>query len=259
MSPLIFDAAIAQTPNVSPTFEAKRVKAPQRGSRPKIDVQIVPDTGSVAPMQDTQTADKVPSSGELGQYSWFWDAVSPDLDQASAGRIEVALHTIAARLDDISAPRLDDMLSIAQAHRVNILLSTVGTNVSPALVLAVIAVESSGRVDAESSAGAQGLMQLMPATAQRFGVENRLSAPESIAGGVKYLDWLMNEFDQDPILALAAYNAGEGAVRRNSGVPLYPETRNYVPKVVAAFQVARGLCQTPPQLASDGCVFVLPK
>jgi soluble lytic murein transglycosylase-like protein len=72
---------------------------------------------------------------------------------------------------------------------------------------------------------------------------------------VAYLDWLMTEFGGDPVLVLAGYNAGEGAVRKNGGVPPYAETRDYVPKVLAAFQVARSLCVTPPQLASDGCVF----
>ena len=133
--------------------------------------------------------------------------------------------------------------------------ATIGTRVSPALVLAVISVESAGRADAVSSAGAQGLMQLMPATAARFGAKDRAIAPENIRGGLAYLDWLMEHFGRDPILALAGYNAGEGSVRDNAGVPPYAETRAYVPKVLAAWTVARGLCLTPPVLMSDGCVF----
>ena len=77
------------------------------------------------------------------------------------------------------------------------------------------------------------------------------------AAASKYLDWLLGEFAGDPVLALAGYNAGEGAVRDNRGVPPYAETRAYVPKVLAAFSVARGLCQTPPVLISDGCVFAV--
>ena len=137
-----------------------------------------------------------------------------------------------------------------------ILTATVGTRVSPALVLAVISVESSGRPTAVSTAGAQGLMQLMPATAERFGVTNAFQSRENIRGGVAYLDFLLREFNFDPVLAVAAYNAGEGAVSRNNGVPPFAETRDYVPKVMAAFQIARGLCQTPPQFVTDGCVFV---
>ena len=70
-----------------------------------------------------------------------------------------------------------------------------------------------------------------------------------------YLDWLMKRFDRDPLMVLAAYNAGEGAVDANNGVPPYAETRDYVPKVLAAWQVAQGLCQSPPELVTDPCVF----
>jgi hypothetical protein len=65
----------------------------------------------------------------------------------------------------------------------------------------------------------------------------------------------MGEFDRDPLMVLAAYNAGEGAVRANDGVPPYAETRDYVPKVLAAWTVASGLCATPPMLVTDPCVF----
>ncbi|MEO1558042.1 MAG: lytic transglycosylase domain-containing protein, partial [Pseudomonadota bacterium] len=125
----------------------------------------------------------------------------------------------------------------------------------PALVLAVMAVESGGDASAVSRAGAQGLMQLMPATAEEFGVVDAFAPDQNIKGGVAYLDWLMARFDGDPVLVLAGYNAGPGAVRDHGGVPPYAETRDYVPKVLAAYAVARGLCLTPPQLISDGCVF----
>ena len=155
----------------------------------------------------------------------------------------------------VPAPRLQHLQDIARSNGIDILRATVGTKVSPALVLAVISVESAGRTDAVSRAGAAGLMQLMPDTAARFGVQNSMIAAENISGGVKYLDWLMGEFDRDPILVLAGYNAGEGSVRKHAGVPPFAETRDYVPKVLAAFQVAQGLCLTPPELISDGCVF----
>ena len=100
-------------------------------------------------------------------------------------------------------------------------------------------------------------MQLMPATAARFGVADSLIAPDNIRGGTAYLDWLLGHFDGDPILALAGYNAGEGSLRDAGGVPDWPETRGYVPKVLAAWRVARGLCVTPPVLIGDGCVFAV--
>ena len=153
-------------------------------------------------------------------------------------------------------PRLQGLAEIAERHASDILAATVGTRVSPALVLAMISVESAGRGDAVSHAGAQGLMQLIPATADRFGVADSFDPAQNIQGGVAYMDWLLEKFGGDTVLALAGYNAGENAVTAHEGVPPFAETRAYVPKVLAAWTVARGLCLTPPQLLSDGCVFV---
>ena len=100
--------------------------------------------------------------------------------------------------------------------------------VDPALVLAVIQAESAFRTDAVSPKDAAGLMQLIPDTADRFGVGNVFDPKENITGGVKYLRWLLAYFQGDVTLALAGYNAGEGAVDRYKGVPPYEETRNYV-------------------------------
>lgn len=172
-----------------------------------------------------------------------------------------AMEALDAR-EGLAQPRLQHLQDIAAAHGSEILTATVGTDVSPpALVVALIAVESSGRTGAESGKGAQGLMQLIPDTAARFGgVEDATDPAQNIAGGgVKYLSWLINHFDRDVILALAGYNAGENAVGdHGGGVPPYPpETRAYVPKVLAAWQVARGLCLTRPELITDGCVFAV--
>ena len=122
-------------------------------------------------------------------------------------------------------------------------------------MLAIISVESAGRSQAVSSAGAEGLMQLMPDTASRFAVSNSFDPNQNIKGGVAYLAWLMDRYDNDAVLALAGYNAGEGNVARHNGVPPFAETRAYVPKVLAAWQVAKGLCRTPPELITDACVF----
>jgi soluble lytic murein transglycosylase-like protein len=242
-------------------FEAKRVKPPAPGTKKRITVQIDP-TLTPAPSKprptptepestETQPATKPASPG---RYAWFWEKVSPELENTGPGRLNDALLAL-NKSGDVAAPRLQALQDIARVRGVPILLSTIGTNVSPALVLAVISVESAGKADAVSGAGASGLMQLMPATASRFGVTDSLVPEDNIAGGVKYLDWLMQEFDNDPILVLAGYNAGEGSVRKHLGVPPFAETRDYVPKVLAAFQVARGLCTTPPELVTDGCVF----
>lgn len=107
--------------------------------------------------------------------------------------------------------------------------------VEPKLVHAIIQTESAYNPNAYSSKGAAGLMQLMPATAKRFGVVNRRNPKESIHGGVKYIRFLLDMF-KDKKLAVAAYNAGEGAViKYNYHVPPYPETRNYVARVLSLY------------------------
>ena len=105
--------------------------------------------------------------------------------------------------------------------------------VSPDLVKAVIQVESEFDALAVSSKGAQGLMQLMPPTARRFGVSDPFDARQNIFGGVQFLRFLLDLFGGDVSLALAGYNAGENAVLRYRGIPPYRETRNYVQKVQA--------------------------
>jgi hypothetical protein len=103
--------------------------------------------------------------------------------------------------------------------------------VDPALVRAVIHAESAFNAAAISPAGAQGLMQLMPATARELGVTNAMSATDNIRGGVHYLARMLQRFKGDITLATAAYNAGPGAVGRHDGVPPYAETRAYVNRV----------------------------
>ena len=101
----------------------------------------------------------------------------------------------------------------------------------PALALAILATESAGQPDAVSSAGAQGLMQLIPATASRFGVTDVFQPEQNIRGGVQYLAWLLKRYEGNLTLAAAGYNAGEGAVDRHGGVPPYAETQRYVQRV----------------------------
>ena len=109
--------------------------------------------------------------------------------------------------------------------------------VDPLLVKAVILAESAGRRWATSPKGAMGLMQLLPATARRFGVADPFDPAQNVAGGTRYLRWLLDRFGGDVTLALAGYNAGEGAVERHGGVPPYRETRSYVRKVQFTHQV----------------------
>ena len=105
-------------------------------------------------------------------------------------------------------------------------------DVEPELIHAVIRQESGYDPYAVSHKGAKGLMQLMPATAKRFGVKDVFDPAENVQGGVKYLRQLLDRYDGDRRLALAAYNAGEGAVDRFGGVPPYRETQDYVDRIV---------------------------
>jgi hypothetical protein len=111
----------------------------------------------------------------------------------------------------------------------------VKAGVDPRFIHAVIKQESRYKNKAVSHVGAQGLMQLMPATAKRFGNKDPYDSASNIEAGTKYLKWLLKRFNGDVKLALAGYNAGEGAVDKYDGIPPYNETQNYVKKIVANY------------------------
>jgi soluble lytic murein transglycosylase-like protein len=253
-------------------WQAKRLVPPKPGTKRFITIQIDPveqkrELAAMAnapwqpltkPSADTDPKSSTGPSAPKGRakYSWYWKMISPKIEDR-AGRFDSAVAALSQgpKGVGVNAPRLADLAQIARAHGRDILKATIGTEVSPALVLAMISVESGGNHAAVSHAGAVGLMQLIPATADRFDVADSKDPAQNISGGVTYLDWLMKEFDRDPLMVIAAYNSGENNVKKNDGVPPFAETRDYVPKVLAAWAVARGLCMTPPQLVSDGCVF----
>jgi soluble lytic murein transglycosylase-like protein len=134
-------------------------------------------------------------------------------------------------LDEVAAPGADiRTLAIQAAER---------HGLDPDLVLAVVAVESSFRPEAQSPKGAQGLMQLMPATAADLGVKNAFDPAENLDGGTRHLGALLTLYGGDLTRALAAYNAGVGAVQKNKGVPPYRETREYVRKVLKQYKPAK--------------------
>lgn len=137
----------------------------------------------------------------------------------------------------ISGSRLDAAIDEAAARH----------QVDPDLVRALIQVESNFNPKARSPKGAMGLMQLMPATARSLNVRNAFDARQNLDGGVKHLAGLLQDFNGDVSLSLAAYNAGAGAVQRHNGIPPYAETQNYVRKITALY----GQHGTPMILSSS--------
>ena len=243
-------------------FTFKRVKPPAAGATKRINIYIektwpYETDDPLFPASTKGSAAPEAAAPEAVPEAWFWDAVTGDLAAANPKRLDRALQTLGENPAQAQRfePHLPTLDKILKTHGPAILMATAGKRVSPALVLSVIAVESAGRPDAVSQKGAQGLMQLIPATAERFGVKDPSDPVQNISGGAAYLDWLMGEFKGDPLLSLAGYNAGENAVRGHNGVPPFAETRAYVPKVIATWSKARMYCQTLPRRMDDGCVF----
>ena len=120
-----------------------------------------------------------------------------------------------------------------------IALSARRHGVDPALLAAVAEAESNFDPFAVSHKGAEGLLQLMPMTARRFGVQDSFDPEQNVEGAAQYLEWLLSRFAGDESLALAGYNAGEGAVDRHRGIPPYTETERYVGQVLARVETLR--------------------
>lgn len=162
----------------------------------------------------------LPGGGEIGTLASQVDGFVPD------EIVEELAQAIEAQRATGTAPDVATLAAeIARKH-----------GLDPALVLAVIAVESAFQPAAVSPKGAQGLMQLMPGTARELGVTDALDPAQNVDGGARYLRALIAQHKGDLRLALAAYNAGAGAVKRHRGVPPYRETREYVEKVLRRYE-----------------------
>jgi len=166
--------------------------------------------GRVSAKGQSQISADAPNAGANGN-------VAQGFPQLPAAEAEEPSAVPSDRLDRI-------VRAAAERHKVD-----------PALVKAVISTESGWNPRAVSNKGAVGLMQLIPGTAQRYGVGNPYDPAQNVEGGTTYLKWLLDRYDGDLTKSLAAYNAGEGSVDRWGGVPAYPETRHYVQKVTDTY------------------------
>ena len=159
-------------------------------------------------------------------------------DFAALVQAELRSHGI----DSAAPPSQPDPLATARApvpsDEIERLVSANAAtwNVDPSLIKAIIANESGFDANATSGAGAQGLMQLMPGTASGLGVTDAYDPAQNVWGGTRYMRGLLDRFGGNTELAVAAYNAGPGAVEKYSGVPPYAETQNYVQNVLASYQ-----------------------
>lgn len=173
-------------------------------------------------------------SGGEGSYMDVADTAvlsfTPMVEQASSA----SLNPPPARAGERSRDDVRHTLSAGEMHP---LLAHAGEahRIDEDLLASVVRAESASRPEAVSRSGARGLMQLMPATASSLGVEDAFKPQQNLDGGAAYLDRLLLRYHDDMVLALAAYNAGPGAVARYHGVPPYRETRAYVARVVREF------------------------
>ena len=241
------------------TYSAADSRA--RGPAPSLRAPAAPAAGRTAAPAAVPAANVSFSTAAAGQalpaspsggrvvrgavYKFERDGVTHYTNVAPAG-VGVKAHVLFTYIESCyacgAAPGVDfgNVTLNMDSYAAEVRAAANEFGVDEAIVRAVIHAESAFRPNAVSHAGAQGLMQLIPATATRFGVSDAFDPNQNIRGGVQYLAWLLNRFDQDLTLAAAGYNAGEGAVDKYGGVPPYAETQRYVQRVGQLAERYRG-------------------
>jgi soluble lytic murein transglycosylase-like protein len=226
-------ASTAQPAPEVATQPAPAVGAPRRSSEPVVQFRSAP--GAQTPEAPDQLSGLgAPKVSRGAIYRYERDGILHYTNVKPAARDATVLFTYIQNCYACGlSPGLDwNAVGLnLEAFREEIAQAALEHGVDPALVRAVMHAESAFRPNVVSHKGAQGLMQLIPATAERFGVQDAFDPAQNINAGTRYLAWLLRRFDGDVQLAAAGYNAGEGAVDRFKGVPPYEETQRYVERV----------------------------
>lgn len=236
------DRRQAPAPRATPAAVTAATPAEQPASQMRVSPAPLPP----GPLKSPSNAPQRRVTGQV--YAYTRDGVRHFSSRPPAGLASGEVRTIAySFIETCYACGVRPGVSFAtvrlntDAYRNEIAAAAREFGVEEAVVRAIIHAESAFNPTALSHAGAQGLMQLMPPTARRFGVTDSYDATQNIRGGVQYLAWLLRRFNGDLTLAAAGYNAGEGAVDRHKGVPPYSETQRYVQRVGVLAERYRGV------------------
>ncbi|MCW6029900.1 lytic transglycosylase domain-containing protein [Stenotrophomonas sp. SRS1] len=237
--------ALSAPPVPAPVATVTPAPTPARADTATAATAITPAPVPAPATVLTAPSAPAPAAGKAGQvrsgqlYSYMKDGVrhytsARPAQMASLGQVRTIHYTFIERCYACGVNPSVNFGSVrlnTTAYQSEIAAAAREFGVEEAIVRAIIHAESAYNPLALSRAGAQGLMQLMPPTARRFGVSDSYDASQNIRGGVQYLSWLLKRFNGDLTLAAAGYNAGEGAVARHGGVPPYSETQYYVKRV----------------------------